>query len=231
MDSSRWWALLLDLDGTLIQTDTLHRSLWSEILSSYGITLSITEYHSRIAGRSNEEIWKEWNIGTCEEQEQWNTWKDKTFLDRIQETVPIPGGRELIQDWIEAGQWVGVVTNSNAIVANALINHLRIYDIDVLITSDSGCAPKPSPEPYQMALYELGIPSEHCIIVEDSDVGIESAKQIKPERLFRMISPFHHSTFLQSLSKQGEIPISDFYDPLLQPPAFYCTTTHHHISV
>jgi len=232
MDSSSWWALLLDLDGTLIQTDALHQSLWREILSSFGCHLTPKEYHERITGRSDKEIWKEWGVGTEEEQKRWNTWKEQAFLDRIQETIPTPGGRELIQDWIHAGQWIGVVTNSNTVVANALIDRLQIHDIDVLITCDSGCAPKPSPEPYQMALYELGISPEQCMIVEDSDVGIQSAKQIKPERLFRMIpssSSSSPSSFLEAHSKQGEIPILDFYDPLLQPPAFYCTTTHRAI--
>lgn len=234
MDSSSWWALLLDLDGTLIHTDSLHQSLWGEILASYGIFLTKEEYCQRIAGRSDEEIWKEWGVGTREEQQHWNEWKEQSFLMRIQETVPIRGGRELVHDWICAGQWVGVVTNSCSKIANALIQRLQINDIDVLITSDSGCAPKPSPEPYQKALYELGIPSERCMIVEDSDIGIQSAKQIKPERLFRMTAPsLSHSSassFLDTLSKHGEIPISDFYDDLLKPPSLdhHLFQFHHH---
>ncbi len=212
MDSSSWWALLLDLDGTLIRTDNLHRSLWTEILSSYGVTLTQEAYDHRIAGRSDAAIWEEWALGTAEERAWWTKWKEQAFLRRIQETVPVPGGKECIQEWVRAGQWVGVVTNSNEKTALALLQRLDVdHVLDVLITSDSGCAPKPSPEPYKEALYQLGIPPERCIIVEDSDVGLTSARSLCPARLLRMCSPFVRS---------DAHSITDFYDERLAPPPF-----------
>lgn len=215
MDSTSWWALLLDLDGTLIQTDALHCSLWTEILASYGIRLTKEDYVQRIAGRSDAVIWSEWGIGTPEEHARWDAWKESAFLERIQETVPTPGGRELVKRWMRVGQWVGVVTNSNSLIANALVRRLGVDDIDVLITSDSGCAPKPSPAPYHMALEELSIPPERCIIVEDSEVGLQSARQVGPARLFRMLPPSHN----HSISEPGEVPtIQDFTDSRLAPP-------------
>lgn len=220
MDSSSWWALLLDLDGTLIRTDNLHYSLWTEILSSYGVTLTQEQYDTRIAGRSDAAIWAEWGVGTAEERAWWTEWKEQAFLRRIQETVPVPGGKKLIQDWINAGQWVGVVTNSNEKTALALLQRLGIeHLLDVWITSDSGCAPKPSPEPYQKALYELGIPVERCIIVEDSEIGLASAQALLASRasshLFQMCSsssvPIQDGPFLR---------ITDFHDVLLTPPPY-----------
>lgn len=212
MDSSSWWALLLDLDGTLIRTDDLHRSLWTNILASYGVTLTQEAYDNRIAGRTDAAIWAEWGVGTAEERARWTEWKEEAFLRRIQETVPVLGGTDRIQEWVRAGQWVGVVTNSNEKTALALLQRLGVdHVLDVLITADSGCAPKPSPEPYKEALYQLGIPPERCIIVEDSDVGMTSARALCPARLFRMCLPFVHS---------DEYSITDFYDDRLAPPPF-----------
>jgi HAD superfamily hydrolase (TIGR01509 family) len=213
MDSTSWWALLLDLDGTLIQTDALHRSLWAEILASYGLEVTEESYIQRIAGRSDPAIWAEWGVGTPEEHARWNAWKESAFVERIQETVPTPGGRELVDEWIRAGQWVGVVTNSNATTATALLQRLEIRDLDVWITSDSGCAPKPSPAPYQMALEELGISPEQCVIVEDSEVGLASARQVAPARLFRVVP-------------SGDLPddlpvIRDLTDSRLTPPTVW----------
>jgi len=91
-----------------------------------------------------------------------------------------------------------------------------------LITGDSGCAPKPSPEPYQRALYELGIPVERCVVVEDSEVGLQSARALGPARLFRMcLSP--SASPLPSVSSSAAAPsepprITDFYDDQLAPP-------------
>lgn len=233
MDSSSWWALLLDLDGTLIRSDDLHRSLWTEILSSYGIVLTKEAYHARIAGRSDVTIWSEWGVGTPEEHTRWTEWKEEAFLRRIQETAPLPGGKERVQEWIRAGQWVGVVTNSNQKIALALLQRLGVdHLLDVLITSEYGCLPKPSPEPYKEALYQLGIPPERCIIVEDSEVGLTSARAIRPARLLQMCAigssvsplPFLNVSDASDVSDVSDaldrIPITDFYDDRLLPPPF-----------
>lgn len=222
MDSTSWWALLLDLDGTLIRTDALHCSLWTEILSSYGVTLTQEAYEARIAGRSDNAIWTEWDVGTPEERISWTAWKEETFLRRIQETVPVAGGKERVEEWVRAGQWVGVVTNSNQRSALALLDHIGItHLVDVLITSDSGLDPKPSPAPYQEALYQVGIPSERCIIVEDSEVGIASARGVSPAFLFRRcdeLPSFSPPPPLSPLPPPPP-PLLDFWDKRLTPPS------------
>lgn len=221
MDSSSWWALLLDLDGTLIRTDDLHRSLWTEILSSYGLSLTREAYTNRVAGRSDADIWSEWGVGTAEERAWWTEWKEQAFLRRIQETVPVPGGKERIQEWVRAGQWVGVVTNSNEKTAMALLQRLGVdHELDVLITSDSGCAPKPSPEPYQQALYQLGIPIERCIIVEDSEVGLASASSFLSSHASAHLFQMCPSSAVPPQENGPYLRITDFYDYLLTPPPF-----------
>ena len=203
-------ALLLDLDGTLVRTDPIHRSLWTHILATYGINLTMEEYERRVAGKDDEAIWQEWMVGTQEERETWTTWKQEEFLRRIHEAVPVPGGKERIQEWNQTGlgYWTGVVTNSDAITASALLERLGIASlVDVLITADSGCDPKPSPAPYRMALSELGVDPENAVIVEDSEVGLLSARRTGPGQIFRII-PEH-----QPLSSEwGIIPIRDFTD-------------------
>ena len=216
MDSTSWWALLLDLDGTLIRTDALHCSLWTEILASYEITLTHDAYTARISGRSDAAIWAEWGVGTPEERAWWTEWKEQAFLRRIQETVPVAGGKERVEEWIRAGQWVGVVTNSNQKTALALLDRMGIsHLLDVLITSDSkGIDPKPSPAPYQEALYQLGVPAERCIMVEDSEVGLASAKGVSPALLFRRSDD-------PTPSSPSDPPLLlGFWDGRLTPPPF-----------
>ena len=209
-------ALLLDLDGTLVRTDPIHRGLWTHILFTYGIHLTAEEYEQRVAGKDDEAIWQEWRVGTQEERETWTSWKREEFLRRIHEAEPVPGGKERIEEWNRAGfgYWTGVVTNSDAITANALLDHLGIASLDVLITANSGCDPKPSPAPYLMALAQLSVDPEHATIVEDSEVGIMSARRTGPGRIFRIVSEH------QPLSSEEEvIPIRDFTDPQLAPSA------------
>lgn len=45
-------ALLLDHDGTLVDSETLHGQLWAEVLATYGASLSAQDYHTHYAGYS-----------------------------------------------------------------------------------------------------------------------------------------------------------------------------------
>ncbi len=182
-------GFLFDLDGTLVRTDPLHYSLWKTILSSYDINLTEKEYHERIAGRSDDGIWTEWGVGTEEEQIKWILWKETEFIRRIHESVPVPYGKERIRQWSESGAWIGVITNSNQKTACALLDRLGITDyVSLLVSSDSNCKPKPSPEPYEWGMNMLGLDPKKTVIFEDSDVGIQSALQTTPHpyAIFRL---------------------------------------------
>ena len=50
------FALLFDLDGTLVDTDHLHHAAFAAILAEQGRALSFAEYRDRIMGRPNGEI-------------------------------------------------------------------------------------------------------------------------------------------------------------------------------
>ena len=208
-------ALLLNLEGTLVRTDYLQMALWKEIFASYEIHLTQEEYEQRIAGRDDRIVWQEWGVGTQEEREAWTAWKQEAFLRRIHEIKSVPGGKERIQEWNDMGfgYWVGIVTKFNMVIADALLVHLGVVSlVDVVITSDSDCAPKPSPEPYQMALLELGVDPENAIIVERSAVGIESARRTGPAMLFRILPEYQLLP-----SEWGIISIRDLTDKRLTP--------------
>jgi len=208
-------GFLFDLDGTLVQTDHLHQSLWKTILASYGHDLTEDLYHQRIAGRSDQDIWEQWGIGTKEERENWTQWKESEFLKRIRETIPVVGGKERIQQWSKLDAWICVVTNSNTKTACALLDRLEIANyISFLITSDSNCKPKPSSEPYEEGMKMLGLDPRTTVIFEDSDIGIQSVlrMQNRPNYIYRIL-PSHSKTSVISSSSYEWI--ENYLDPRL----------------
>lgn len=52
----RFKALLFDMDGTLSDTDGLHRQAMVETLAAQGVSLSDADFHSHVSGQSNENI-------------------------------------------------------------------------------------------------------------------------------------------------------------------------------
>ena len=52
-------ALLLDLDGTIADTDALHMPLWADLLGNHGIEVDEEFYKHRVSGRLNPDVLKE----------------------------------------------------------------------------------------------------------------------------------------------------------------------------
>ena len=48
-------------------------------------------------------------------------------------------------------------------------------EVDAVVTADDVKRGKPHPDLFLCAAEKLGVPAETCIVVEDSDVGIEAA--------------------------------------------------------
>lgn len=193
-------AFLFDLDGTLVDTDTLQYELWKVIVDSLSkelpspTPLSRDMYDTYIRGQTDDNIWvnimtqfgSQWNLDiSSEERQRWTTWKEEEFLRRIDETVPVLGGREFMTRVSDDWTFIGIVTNSKQMVAERLIDRLGISNlVDILITADNCAKPKPSPVPYQMAMRALGVSPENTVIFEDSPVGIQSALGVCPSRIY-----------------------------------------------
>ena len=51
-----------------------------------------------------------------------------------------------------------------------------IHDTTI-VTGNDVAEPKPSPEPYLLAAARLGVRPDRCLVFEDTDIGIESARR------------------------------------------------------
>ena len=70
-----------------------------------------------------------------------------------------------------------VVTGSNRESAEKSLNALGLLDrFDTLVCAGDYTHAKPHPEPYLIAAERLGIAPEHCLVFEDTEMGIDSAK-------------------------------------------------------
>ena len=47
---------------------------------------------------------------------------------------------------------------------------------DFILTGEDYTRFKPDPQPYQMGLERLGLPADECIVIEDTERGLESAR-------------------------------------------------------
>ncbi|CAH2603269.1 HAD family phosphatase [Rhodovastum atsumiense] len=173
----RRFGLLFDLDGTLVDSDALHRSAFAEVLSGADVVVDEAYYRSRIAGRSNDLVIAEAFPSASQEYcSILSSKKEAIYRENMKDIKVIPGAREIIE-WAKSKNICRaiVTTSPRASVEAVLVGTDLLSSFDLLVVGDEVQRGKPDPLPYLAALMKLGIDSDEAVAFEDSLPGLASA--------------------------------------------------------
>jgi beta-phosphoglucomutase len=122
---------------------------------------------------------------------------------------PLTGFYELLA-WTEKHQLKrALVTNAPRLNAEFMLDVLGIKEVfHTIVLADDCVAGKPDPEPYKVALQQLGITAEQAIALEDSPSGIRAAVAANIPTIG--IASTHDPQILKSVGTFMAIP--DFTD-------------------
>jgi mannitol-1-/sugar-/sorbitol-6-phosphatase len=165
-------ALLLDLDGTLVDTSTAVESAWRWAADQLGVPFSqIAPY---VHGVPAEQALQ---LAIPDIDEPTKVRMAGEILTRQVESdaavTAMPGALRLL-DRLPSGSWA-VVTSGSVRLAESSIKKAGLPEPPILITADDVQAGKPHPEPFMRAMGVLDVSAEECIVIEDSPHGIASA--------------------------------------------------------
>ena len=187
-------ALLFDVDGTIADTEELHRQSfnhaflrsnlkweWSPAL--YAELLSISGGHDRLA------VYIDRLDEPADEKERLrqliphiHQTKTYEFGVRLEDRSlqPRPGVVRLIEEASAAGIKIGFAstsawTNVSALVA-AVFGSSTSFEIGAIAGADMVARRKPAPDVYQLLMSMLRVPAEACVAFEDSANGVAAAR-------------------------------------------------------
>ena len=170
-------ALLLDLDGTLAETDSLHRPTWASVLAPHGIEVDEKFYKENISGRLNPDV-----VGDLlphlpeEEGRRIAEAKEEDFRRSTGALEPLPGLIDFLETARVRGLKLALVTNAPEENVVAILGGLNLEStFDATLLAGEVGAGKPDPAPYLAALDKLELSPEETIAFEDSHSGIVSA--------------------------------------------------------
>ena len=173
-DTHRPAALLLDLDGTLIDSEPIHRAAYRAFFAARGWDepdLAI------FTGRRAEDVFAvepgPWAGHDPDELAAEVT----ALVDRGDDPAPITGSAELFEAAARWGLAVAVVTSAGpAWVRRAADGVLDALDrVDVVVTADDVLDGKPHPAGYRLACERLAVDPADALAVEDSPAGVRAA--------------------------------------------------------
>jgi HAD superfamily hydrolase (TIGR01509 family) len=206
-------ALLFDLDGTLADTNSVHRAAWAEALRPHGYDVTWEFYRDNISGRLTSEIISDLLPAfSPEEGQALVEAKEADFRERAETLEPLPGLLDLIASSRKKGAKISLVTNAPKENVLAVLRVLDLDDaFDPVILADEVGAGKPDPAPYHAALEALGVSADEAAAFEDSPTGIASSVDAGIPTVG--IASTHDPEKLEGLGV--DLVVRDFTDPKL----------------
>jgi HAD superfamily hydrolase (TIGR01509 family) len=171
-------ALLLDIDGTLTDTDALHLEAFNQVLGPRGHAFDHARFTKELQGFSNASIAERFLADEpVERQTAIIGEKEKTFRKLVAGRIqPLPGLMALLALADRANVPMVAVTNAPRLNAEMLLSGLGIAErFKVLVIGDELSRGKPHPMPYLEGLRAVGAASEASVAFEDSRSGVLSA--------------------------------------------------------
>jgi HAD superfamily hydrolase (TIGR01509 family) len=204
-------ALLFDLDGTLIDTDDLHRAAFGALLAERGRTLCAEDYRTNVMGRPNSAIMPHLFPGEEHRHAELADAKEAAFRAMLDVRVePVAGAAALIDRAAAEGAGIAVVTNAPRANAEAMLAAAGLADrIEALVIGEECARPKPDPLPYREAMARLGTTPAQALAFEDSPSGLRAART-SGALVFGLTTGLSPDALLQAGAHHV---IADFTDP------------------
>lgn len=166
-------ALLLDMDGTLVDSDAAVERVWRDWAAGHG--LDGDEVMKVVHGRQGYATMAELLPGRPMEV---NHAENRRLLERetadTEGVVPVPGAPAFLAAIEHLPH--ALVTSASVPLATARMNAAGLRMPPVRVTAESVGASKPHPEGFLKAAAELGFSPEDCVVFEDSGAGVAAGR-------------------------------------------------------
>ena len=180
-------TLLLDIDGTLVQTDDIYFEAFKQLLTPLGFPVDREWYSVNVHGKTDLQVFSSvMPDGSYEAWAEMGRRKDALFCELYRAASAaagppmVAGLAEGLAAAAELGMRAIAVTNAPRGAAEACMDSLRqtipaASIIHPTIVVGAECAhAKPHPEPYLRAARLLDVSAADCVVFEDSASGVRA---------------------------------------------------------
>jgi beta-phosphoglucomutase len=176
MDGERF-AWIFDFDGVLVSTMDAHFACYTRACTEVGVPVEERQFYSQAGMTGREQIaYFAARAGKTVDVESVYRRKGELFLGHLDEVLPIPAGVELLATVRTAGSRTAIASGSSRPSMLPVIARLGLA-CDAVVTSEDVARGKPNPDLFLKAAALLDASPGRCIVVEDSDAGIEAARR------------------------------------------------------
>lgn len=170
-------AYLFDCDGTIVDSMPLHYVAWKKAVSEWNCEFPEELFYAW-GGMPVSEIIATLNArqGLAMPVEEIMKHKEELYFESLHELKAVPEVLEHIK--ASHGQIpFAVVSGGTRDSVTRSLETLGILDkFETLVCAGDYTKSKPDAEPFLIAAQRLGVKPEECLVFEDTEMGIQSAK-------------------------------------------------------
>lgn len=169
-------ALIFDFDGVLVLSEKARFTVLQSMAQRHGLVID-KELFSKIVGRTTKNFFNQnfpaLDPGTFE---KIITGYEAEYKDKIVDHVtPIVFTNDFIRNY-SGDKVLAVTSGSQTHIIEKLLVHLGIKDkISCVVGQEHVTNHKPDPEAYIYTAQQLNLPSQVCLVFEDTAIGAEAA--------------------------------------------------------
>ncbi|KOV68108.1 MULTISPECIES: HAD-IA family hydrolase [Streptomyces] len=166
-------ALLLDMDGTLVNSDAVVERIWRRWAERHGLDGDevMKVVHGRQGYASMAVLLPNRPIEQNHADNARMLAEETADMDGV---VPVPGAAEFLASL--RGVPHALVTSADVALSTARMAAAGLDLPDVRVTAESVGASKPDPEGFLKGAAELGVAPADCLVFEDSGAGIAAGR-------------------------------------------------------
>jgi beta-phosphoglucomutase-like phosphatase (HAD superfamily) len=171
-------AVICDMDGLLLDTESIYRLAWQKAASEQGYSIS-DELYMSLLGLRTEEAYERLScrFGHAFNSALFHSRSNYYWEDYVSLGVPQKSGLPLLLDFLNGYKISkAIATSSPREKALSSLGEI-VTQFDAIVTGDDVKEGKPAPEIFLEAARRLNVLPARCIVLEDSPVGIEAANR------------------------------------------------------
>jgi HAD superfamily hydrolase (TIGR01509 family) len=169
-------VVVLDIDGTLMDTNYLHTEAWARAFERAGHRVPRVRLHKEV-GKGAGLLIREF-VGDEETVEKIQDLHSEFYGELQEYGHPLPGAKELISSLKERGYEVWLVTSAKDEELEHHMQELEAEDsVDGVVNSSAVENAKPAPDIFEEALRRAGATADETVTVGDAVWDVEAARE------------------------------------------------------
>lgn len=173
-------AVLLDVDGTLVDSNDAHARAWVDVGDEFGYEIEFGRVRWLI-GMGGDRVLPELT-GLEEESDEGRRIlkrRGEIFRERyLARLQPFPAVHELLERMRADGRRLVVATSADEDDLGALLEQARLAElIDASTNSDEAEDSKPAPDIVQAALRKAAVPAGQVVMIGDTPYDVKAAQR------------------------------------------------------